>query len=86
MADLVEWKIEIDQDVYDGAYKVFAELGTTIEEMTVAFIRFFVEPENLPLLLDYCGKKDAPTETRARDAVFQEIFSKVYAIATKRVD
>lgn len=51
MADeLVEWVFEIDQNLYDAASKVCNNLGTTIEAVTEAFIRFCVVPENRPII------------------------------------
>ena len=44
--ELVEWVFEIDQDLYDEAAAVCRSMGTTLEAVTVAFIRFCVEPEN----------------------------------------
>lgn len=34
--------------MYEKASKVCAELGTTIEEVTVEFLKFCIVPENLP--------------------------------------
>ena len=48
--NLVTMTIELDQEVYDQASELFKSLGTTIEDMTVAFLKFCVIPENLPLL------------------------------------
>lgn len=47
--------IELDQEVYDQASELFQSLGTTIEDMTVAFLKFCVMPKNLPLLKAYLG-------------------------------
>ena len=55
--NLVTMTIELDQEVYDQASELFKSLGTTIEDMTVAFLKFCVIPENLPLLKVYLGKK-----------------------------
>ena len=46
--ELVEWVFEIDQDLYDEAAAVCRRMGTTLETVTVAFIRFCVVPENGP--------------------------------------
>lgn len=49
MADeLVDWVFEIDQDLYNEATAVCRRMGTTLEAVTVAFLRFCVEPENRP--------------------------------------
>lgn len=44
--ELVDWVFEIDQDLYDEATAVCKRLGTTLEVVTVAFLRFCIEPEN----------------------------------------
>ena len=36
--NLVTMTIELDQEVYDQASELFQSLGTTIEDMKVAFI------------------------------------------------
>ena len=48
--ELEKWTIEVDQDVYDEVVKICAEMGTTIEKVTEDFIRFCVDPQNLPQL------------------------------------
>lgn len=48
MNNLVEWKIEIDYDLFVKASKVCESLGTTLEDVTVAFLKFCIVPENLP--------------------------------------
>ena len=48
--DLVTMTIEIDREVYNKAAELFKNLGTTIEDMTVGFLKFCVIPENLPVL------------------------------------
>lgn len=63
--DLVTMTIEIDIEVYNQATELFKNLGTTIEDMTVGFLRFCVIPENLPLLKAYLGIENAPAEAGA---------------------
>lgn len=63
--DLVTMTIEIDIEVYNKAAELFENLGTTIEDMTVGFLRFCVIPENLPLLKAYLGIENAPAEAGA---------------------
>lgn len=63
--DLVTMTIEIDIEVYNQAAELFKNLGTTIEDMTVGFLRFCVIPENLPLLKAYLGIENAPAEAGA---------------------
>lgn len=63
--DLVTMTIELDQEVYDEVSELFQSLGTTIEDMTVAFLKFCVMPENLPLLKVYFGIENAPAEAGA---------------------
>lgn len=81
MADLIEWTIEIDQNVYDEAVKVCKQLGTTIEIMAESFIKFCVIPENLPLLEAFIGKENAPADTSAKEGINRKVFEKVFTIA-----
>lgn len=81
--NLVEMTIEIDQEVYDQAVALFDKLGTTIEAMTVAFMKFCTIPENQPLLKAYLGKENAPTAVDAKE-LHQRIFDEVYQIAKVR--
>lgn len=48
MNNLVEWKIEIDYDLFVKAAKVCESLGTTLEDVTMSFLKFCIVPENLP--------------------------------------
>lgn len=81
--NLVTMTFEIDQEVYDKADELFRSLGTTIEDMAVGFIKFCVIPENLPLLMAYLGKENAPAEAGARLELHHRIFKQVFDIATK---
>ena len=81
--NLVTVTFEIEQEVYDQAVVLFQSLGTTIEDMAVAFIKFCVIPENYPLLEAYLGKVNAPAEAGARLELHHRIFEKVFDIATK---
>lgn len=81
--DLVTMTIEIDIEVYNQAAELFKNLGTTIEDMTVGFLRFCVIPENLPLLKAYLGIENAPAETGAQPDLHHRIFKQVFDIATK---
>ena len=81
--NLVTVTFEIEQEVYDQAVVLFQSLGTTIEDMAVAFLKFCVIPENLPLLEAYLGKVNAPAEAGARLELHHRIFEKVFDIATK---
>lgn len=81
MDNLVQWTIEIDQDVYDKAVKVCKQLGTTIEIMAESFIKFCVIPENLPLLEAFISKEKAPAESGASEEINRKVFEKVFAIA-----
>lgn len=62
--DLVTMTIEIDIEVYNQATELFKNLGTTIEDMTVGFLRFCVIPENLPLLKAYLGIEKCTCRSR----------------------
>lgn len=86
MAELIEWTFEVDLDVYEKAMKVCAELGTTIEVMAVAFIKFCVIPENYPLLEAYINTEKAPTEANAKEEINQKVFEKVFAIARQEME
>ena len=81
--DLVTMTIEIDIEVYNQATELFKNLGTTIEDMTVGFLRFRVIPENLPLLKAYLGIENAPAEAGAQPDLHHRIFKQVFDIATK---
>ncbi len=59
MCTLIELSIPIDKDIYDEASKVCEELGTTLEEVTVAFLKFCIVPENLPKVKEILGISDA---------------------------
>ena len=48
--DLVTMTIDIDKEVYNQVDEQFKNLGTTIEDMTVGFLKFCVIPENLPII------------------------------------
>lgn len=81
--DLVTMTIEIDIEVYNQTTELFKNLGTTIEDMTVGFLRFCVIPENLPLLKAYLGIENAPAEAGAQPDLHHRIFKQVFDIATK---
>ena len=81
--DLVTMTIEIDKEVYNQANKLFKNLGTTIEDMTVGFLKFCVIPENLPMLKAYLGIENAPAEAGAQMELHHRIFKQVFNIATK---
>ena len=75
--------IEIDREVYNKAAELFKNLGTTIEDMTVGFLKYCVIPENLPLLKAYLGIENAPAEAGAQMELHHRIFKQVFDIATK---
>lgn len=74
----VEWTIEIDDDLYVAASLVCKSWGTTIEEMTEAFIRFCVMPENLPLVDAFIK------ETEDRQGINWKVFQAVLEIAYRQ--
>ena len=84
--DLVTMTIEIDIEVYNKAAELFENLGTTIEDMTVGFLKFCVIPENLPMLKAYLGIENAPAEAGAQMELHHRIFKQVFDIATKDTD
>ncbi len=55
MDNLVELEIEIDHDLFVEATKLCESLGTTLEEVTVAFLKFCIVPENLPAVMKILG-------------------------------
>ena len=81
--NLATMTIELDQEVYDQASELFQSLGTTIEDMTVAFLKFCVILENLPLLKAYLGIENAPAEAGAKMELHHRVFQKVFDIAAK---
>ena len=68
---------------YNKAAELFKNLGTTIEDMTVGFLKFCVIPENLPVLKAYFGIENAPAEAGAQPESHHRIFKQVFDIATK---
>lgn len=81
--DLVTMTIDIEKEVYNQATELFKNLGTTIEDMTVGFLKFCVIPENLPMLKAYLGIENAPAEAGAQPKLHHRIFKQVFDIATK---
>ena len=81
--DLVTMTIDIDKEVYNQVDEQFKNLGTTIEDMTVGFLKFCVIPENLPMLKAYLGIENAPAEAGAQMELHHRIFKQVFDIATK---
>ena len=81
--ELVTMTIEIDKEVYNQATELFKNLGTTIEDMTVGFLKFCVIPENLPMLKAYLSIENAPAEAGAQMELHHRIFKQVFDIATK---
>ena len=81
--DLVTMTIDIDKEVYNQVDEQFKNLGTTIEDMTVGFLKFCVIPENLPMLKAYLGIENAPAEAGAQIELHHRIFKQVFNIATK---
>ena len=81
--ELVTITIEIDIEVCNQAAKLFKNLGTTIEDMTVGFLKFCVIPENPPVLKAYFGIENAPAEAGAQPELHHRIFKQVFDIATK---
>lgn len=81
--ELVTMTIEIDKEVYNQASELFKNLGTSIEDMTVGFLKFCVIPENLPMLKAYLDIENAPAEAGAQMELHHRIFKQVFDIATK---
>ena len=76
--EMIEWSFEVDQDIRDRVCEVCRTWGTTIEDMTAAFIYFCVKPDNLPLVEVFL-KQEADVE--ARVCINQQIFQAVLEIA-----
>ena len=75
---MIEWTFEVDQDIYNSACVVCKAWGTTIEDMTAAFIHFCVKPDNLPLVEAFLTEANG---TEARELINQQIFQGVLEIA-----
>lgn len=73
----------IKKEVYDQAVELIEKLGTTIEDMTVGFLKFCIIPESLPLLKSYLSIENAPAEAGAKTELHHRIFKQVFDIATK---
>lgn len=55
MDNLVEFIVEVDSELFEEATKLCTELGTTLEKVTVAFLKFCAIPENLPRVKEILG-------------------------------
>ena len=75
---MVEWTIEVDDDLYVAVTQICDSWGTTIEAITEAFIRFCVIPENLPLVETFIK------ETEDRREINQKVFRAVLDIAQRK--
>lgn len=75
---MIEWTIEVDDDLYAAASQVCMSWGTTIEAMTEAFIRFCVIPENLPLVDAFIKEKENRRE------INRKVFLSVLEIAQRQ--
>ena len=53
--NLITVSFEIEEELYNQASKVCAELGTTLEQVCAEFLRFCVNPENLPKVKEILG-------------------------------
>ena len=68
--DLVTLTFYIDMDVYLQCNELFSSLGTTIEEITVAFFKYCVKPENQQIIEEYMKPN---TDKQLKQKVFAEI-------------
>lgn len=59
------------------------KIDVILSHMTVAFLKFCVIPENLPLLKAYLGIENAPAEAGAKRELHHRVFQKVFDIAAK---
>jgi len=76
MAEYVTVTFDVDADVYEQAANYFGSIGVTVEDMAVAFLRFFAVPENSSLLKIYLSK-DSDIELK------NKVFEQIYNIAIK---
>lgn len=53
--NLVTVSFEIEEELYNEAAKVCAELGFTVEQVCTEFLRFCTNPDNLPKLKEILG-------------------------------
>lgn len=53
--NLVTVSFEIEEELYNEAAKVCAELGFTVEQVCTEFLRFCANPNNLPKLKEILG-------------------------------
>lgn len=67
---------EVDEDVYTAVSKHCKELGVSIEEMTLAFIKFCVIPENLPLVEAFLSSDESK-----KQSVSPKVFAETLKIA-----
>lgn len=67
---------EVEEKIYEAASKRCSELGVTIEDMTAAFIKFCVIPENLPLVEAFLSPDEAK-----RQSVSSKVFTETLKIA-----
>ena len=76
--EMVEWTFEIDEDIYNEACLACKAWGTTIEDVTTAFIYFSIDPDNLPLLDAFLGT-NLTQEQKYKTS--QQILSEVLKLA-----
>ena len=67
---------EVEEEIYKAASKHCSKLGVTIEDMTTAFIKFCVIPENLPLVEAFLSPDEAK-----RQSVSPKVFTETLKIA-----
>jgi len=72
--DFVTLTFYIDMDVYVQCNELFSSLGTTIEEITVAFFKYCVKPENQQIIEEYM-KPNADKQLK------QKVFAEILDIA-----
>ena len=53
--NLVDLEFEIDTELYEEVVKLCDELGTTIEDVALQFVKFCAVPENLPKVKEILG-------------------------------
>lgn len=53
--NLITVSFEIEEELYNQASKVCAELGTTLEQVCAEFLRFCANPDNLPKVKEILG-------------------------------
>lgn len=69
MKEISEITIAVDADTANALETICKEAGTTIEVLIECFMRFSVDPNNLPLLQDFVKDEATGTGTDAASRI-----------------